>query len=97
VPTYLYFLCDPRDGGIRYVGITNDPKRRYKFHCKSFQRRRLYRYQWIRSLRRAGVAPRMVVQYQFSTRDRARIAEIRMIAALRSRGVRLVNMTCGGE
>ena len=31
----LYFLRDPRDNSVFYVGITNDPQRRYQDHISS--------------------------------------------------------------
>jgi hypothetical protein len=32
---YIYALLDPRDGDIRYIGKTNNPRLRYKQHLKS--------------------------------------------------------------
>ena len=97
IPTYLYFLLDPRDDSVRYVGITSDPARRLKFHRGSFRKRRLHRYQWIRKLKKLGLEPKMEIKYLFASRDRARVAEVRLIAVLKIQGARLVNMTRGGD
>jgi hypothetical protein len=54
---FIYALIDPRDGLVRYIGVTIDPIMRYETHrCSplpSIAR-------WIDELRFLGLVPRMV-------------------------------------
>jgi predicted GIY-YIG superfamily endonuclease len=88
--TSVYVLRDPRDGAVRYVGMSRSPHRRLAGHlrgnsgpwCKA----------WIRSLQRQGLEPSLEIHGTYSSRARASLAETLCIDALRRMGVRLTNL-----
>ena len=58
----IYGLVDPRDGSIRYVGRTVDPRERLYAHCSSSGCASLggsgkARQDWLRELRGLGLRP----------------------------------------
>lgn len=54
----IYALIDPRDGALRYIGITNNPDQRLEEHLSGRGNNPLKR-EWIYELRRIGLAPIM--------------------------------------
>jgi len=54
----LYLLVDGRDDRIRYIGISNDPRRRHKDHCGDTSA--WLKHQWILELRRLHLRPVLV-------------------------------------
>jgi len=54
----IYALIDPRDGSIRYIGITDNPAQRIKEHLRGRGGNPLKR-EWVYELRRLGLAPIM--------------------------------------
>lgn len=56
--TSIYILVDPRNGRVRYVGATENPKEREKAHggLRDGARRR---WKWIEELRRYDMRPSM--------------------------------------
>jgi len=59
----VYFLIDPRDGEIRYVGCTSNLRTRYNAHMAKAQFRRRARTpkaKWIKELFSLGLRPRMI-------------------------------------
>ena len=58
VTVTVYFLCDPRDSRIRYVGACRDPQNNLRKQLFDAKRRRIgYTYDWLRDLRAAGLRP----------------------------------------
>ena len=55
----LYFLVDPRNDEIRYVGLTKNPQRRLSGH--RMERGHPVKRAWIFELARQGLKPRLVV------------------------------------
>ena len=93
--TFLYTLSDPRDGAIRYVGITSQPEYREKRHRKSFTDD--HRGHWVAQLHRENLAPIFQVRTTFKDPAFAADTERRLIGLLRASGYRLVNGTDGGD
>jgi hypothetical protein len=58
--TYIYYLQDPTNGDIRYIGKTTDLKRRLKDHIKRSSKYKFHSATWIKSLSDKGVLPIMV-------------------------------------
>lgn len=58
--TYIYYLQDPTNGDIRYVGKTTDLKRRVKDHIKRSSKYKFHSATWIKSLSDKGVLPIIV-------------------------------------
>lgn len=54
---YIYTLSDPRNGNIRYVGKTNNPKLRLWMHQRETRNTR--KNAWIKSLAPAALSPAM--------------------------------------
>jgi len=59
---YIYGLRDPRDGKIKYVGQTRNPRARYAGHVGVPAGRGLNaKEQWIKDLRDLGTRPELVI------------------------------------
>jgi hypothetical protein len=56
---HVYGLKDPRNGVIRYVGITFDPEQRLRNHLAD--RSNTPKSAWIRQLRTCGFVPDLVI------------------------------------
>ena len=41
---YIYALCDPRDGAVRYVGKSVDPEARLRGHIQESRKTDYYRH-----------------------------------------------------
>lgn len=92
----VYYLLDPRDNAIRYVGIAKDPERRFLGHCAEISS--THKVNWIHEVFRAtGTLPEMVVKCWVQDWQEAQRVEIALIAYLRQRGVALTNTTDGGD
>lgn len=93
---FVYVLEDPRDGEIRYVGVTENPKARYGHHCRLSENigKRAHRARWICSLLELGLKPEMVLLERADDWDEA---ERRWIRNLRAIGCHLVNGNDGGK
>lgn len=94
----IYTLCDPRDGVVRYVGVTHQkPRVRLSGHINLARKgARYHTAAWIRSLLRDNVRPEMCV-IESGTGDNWGDAETKWIAHYRSQGHSLTNLTNGGE
>ena len=54
--SFIYALCDPETGEIRYIGQSVDPGHRFYQHCNPDD---TPKGRWIGSLRRKGLLPEM--------------------------------------
>ena len=93
----IYALSDPRNGDVRYVGWTVNPKRRLRDHLSESRRKDTYRARWIRALSSLGLVPVMTVLEPGVGETTWAEAETRWIAHYRDNGARLTNATDGGE
>lgn len=90
VPVWIYALTDPRTHTIKYIGRTEDLKRRFQVHlaggrsCRAVQR-------WVRELRYADLQPLLEELYVVSAGEDADDAEYQIIRAFRRRGAPLLN------
>lgn len=89
----IYGLAHPETGEIRYVGKARDAKARLLTHMRE-RRRRTPLYDWIESLRRVGLAPRMV---ELASAFDWQAIERAIIAQARADGWRLLNIADGGD
>ena len=94
---YIYVLIDPRTEEIRYIGKTANPRQRYDAHVApgGSQRRNTRKNNWLKNLRNAKLAPKMVLidevdETEWQERERW------WIAYGWSRGWLLTNHTDGG-
>lgn len=90
---YLYTLND-ENNIPRYIGITNNPKRRSQDHLKdkSITPKTL----WIKSMREGGKLPKMVIRKQTESLEEIINLEIKAIAKYKD-VFNLTNSTEGGE
>lgn len=99
--TWIYGLVDPRDGQVRYIGMTTKTlEARLAGHLnESHYRPKLcyHKSHWIRQLVALGLSPGIQLLEEVLVDDDWRTAEIRWIAYGRSQGWPLTNMTDGGE
>ena len=92
----IYALTCPDTGDVRYVGKTEDPKRRLEQHCRlSNNPKGTPRTNWLRALLGSGKEPGMVI-LEYCTPATWEEKESMWIARLREEGVLLKNATSGG-
>lgn len=91
---FIYALCDPCDGKIRYVGITRQAvKKRLAAHLKLARNgAQLHCSCWLRQLLQKGLRPQIMVLEE--TGDATR--EVFWIERCRQEGCHLTNGTSGG-
>lgn len=60
--SYIYGLVDPRNGEIRYIGKTNNPKNRLNAHITESLKSdaQNYRLRWLRKLNKLKLKPLMI-------------------------------------
>ena len=92
---FVYYLRDPRDNELRYVGITKDPADRYYSHCNEAVK--TYKSHWVTSLFSLGLVPVFQIVCIVQDVTEAKRLEIGLIAAFRGKGARLTNLTAGGD
>lgn len=96
---WIYGLCDPETGELRYVGRTDDVKRRLAIHLSAARAPgpRTHCANWIRSLLLQGKEPDVDV-LDFVPAEDAHHMEREYIALWRYLiGDRLTNLTDGGD
>jgi hypothetical protein len=91
----VYYLLDPRDRSVRYVGVSKKPKDRLHQHIRRIHKK-THQIYWVRELQAAGLQPILEVQCIVQDANEAFRIEIALIAILGSRGAKLTNMTSGG-
>jgi hypothetical protein len=92
--TFIYILIDPRDGQVRYVGKTNNTKRRYNHHL--IDNVKSYKSSWVKQLRKIELRPTLEVIDEVPI-DEWVFWEKYWIAQFRAWGFNLTNLSDGGE
>lgn len=94
--TFIYALCDPDTGEVRYVGKADNPHSRYHEHIRdgrmTYSKSR--KVAWIHSLLDVGKTPVLRLIEEVPSK-RWKDAEARWIDYYRSQGRDLVNGNCG--
>jgi hypothetical protein len=93
---YIYALCDPDTEEVRYVGKANEVRIRYSAHLLVKGRPNHHRIHWIQSLLRQGKSPVLQILEEV-TEDTWVERERWWISEMKRQGVRLTNLTDGGE
>ena len=93
--TFIYALCDPRDGIVRYIGKANNPQNRLAQHLKEL-RRKSPLYSWIAKLRKLNTIPQLKILCicnlnKWEEVERNEIAKARLINS------KLLNLADGGN
>lgn len=90
---YIYTLSDNK--GVRYVGQTLNPQRRYNAHCSLLQNNKnTHKDRWIRSLLKKNIKPTLDIVLKTTNPDEE---EVKLIKSLKEKGIKLVNTTEGGK
>jgi hypothetical protein len=73
---HIYHLVDPRDAKVRYVGMTRNPKSRFRSHiAEAHERDNTDKKRWIRELLAAGMQPVLAIVGNAPTELEARAIE----------------------
>lgn len=92
---FIYCLKDPTTGDVRYIGQTNNLKKRLRRHLSDSVESKTHLGNWLRSL--GAQKPLMVVLHEVSEKETWAEEERRYISCARALGLALVNATDGGE
>ena len=63
---YIYYLIDPRNNEVKYIGKTKTPKRRYRQHLKKLDRNATPKNLWLLELFKLKLAPKMIIAQEIS-------------------------------
>lgn len=91
---YIYTLSHPLTNEVRYVGKTDNQRRRLSVHL--CEKEHSHKSSWVRSLLALGLKPKMEVIEQVIESE-WKSAEMFWIETLRFYGCRLTNGTKGGD
>lgn len=92
--TFIYALNCPTTGGIRYVGKSNNPNKRFKQHFLS--RECCHRTNWLKALAVQGLKPVLEILDEVPV-EYWQQWEVAYIEFFREQGCDLVNGNAGGE
>lgn len=94
---YIYTLTDPRTNEIKYVGKTNDIKKRYRNHIQESIKglKKTHKHCWIRSLLNINIKPIIDILEEYDGNDWEWL-EIMWIGIIKSWGFNLTNIGDGG-
>lgn len=93
---FIYVLWS-EDEGIKYVGKTNNPHKRFKEHISNnseIAKKNIFKYMWIKE-RRDKVL--MNVIYETTKEEEVFSKEIEIISFLKEKKVKLLNITTGRD
>jgi hypothetical protein len=94
---YIYTLSDPRDGSVRYVGKTIEPKVRFKHHRTNKTRVRFFNSKldlWLRELQASSIVPIFSIVEECT--DNWQERERHWISEFRDSGQPILNIHPGG-
>lgn len=99
--TYFYYLIDPRDESVKYIGQSKNPKQRLFSHITESKIKNKSYYskknKWIRELSELGLKPVMTVFQEFKgSVHNAHLKEWEIITDHFERGIKLLNGNDGG-
>lgn len=92
---HVYTLSD--ESGVRYVGVSTEPLRRFAEHRKESRTGSTRKARWFRKLLSLNTLPSVRVLCILENREEAFRVEILLISKFRAQGRDLLNLTDGGE
>ena len=90
----IYALIDPRDGKIKYIGKTNNIRKRIREHIRDEENN--LKYAWIKSLKKLKLQPEVLILEETDLGN-DNFWEIFWISQCKAWGFELKNMTNGGD
>lgn len=95
---YIYALIDPLTNMVRYIGRTDDIKRRYSEHLRecNWTKKRSHKSHWISRLLKNNSTP-IIEILEETIFDKSGFWEIHYISLYKSWGFNLINKTSGGD
>lgn len=92
--TFIYILVDPRDDKVRYIGKSNNPKKRLEGHLGD--KKKTHKCNWIKSLTTLNLRP-IIETIDEVLESEWQFWEVHYISLYKSWGFDLTNSTKGGE
>jgi hypothetical protein len=93
--TFIYSLSDDFNN-IRYIGKSNNPKKRFYYHLKCCNRTNTHNNNWIKSLLKMNKLPILSIVDEVPV-DNWQFWEIYWISKLKNEGHNLTNISTGGN
>lgn len=88
----LYKLCDPKTNVIYYIGQTDNPEKRLIHHCSDYVTNNFFLYEWISSLKKKDLKPKMIVLEKTRNKAMADKRECQLIEMYWDEGCPLLNI-----
>jgi predicted GIY-YIG superfamily endonuclease len=88
---FVYELIDPRTNAVGYVGITDNPNRRFLAHLGDTETNHR-KQRWMRQLQSEGLEPRMRILEVLETKEEALEREKHWIQYHIRQGAQLTNI-----
>jgi predicted GIY-YIG superfamily endonuclease len=92
---FVYELVDPRTDAVAYVGITDNPNRRFQAHLSDTETNDGKRM-WVEQLQSEGLEPRMRILEIVETKEEALEREKHLIRHYTRLGEQLTNISHHG-
>lgn len=96
IVTYIYYLKDPIDNKIKYIGKSDDPINRLKDHIKKHSYKKTFKNNWIKKLLDKNLKPLMEVIDVIPFNEWS-FWEKYWISQFKTWGFSLYNLTDGGD
>lgn len=97
-PIFIYELIDPRDNLPKYIGKTNNIKRRYTEHTSKHNlNTKTIKNNWIKKLIKLNLKPKIRIINIAKNNEIANTIEIQKIKEYKVLGFKLKNGTIGGD
>ena len=93
--TFIYILQNPVTLETKYIGKSNNPKKRFSYHCSVGYKSNNKTGNWLKSLKKLNLKPLMTIIDE--TEDNWQDLESYWISQFRTWGFNLTNHTNGGE
>ena len=93
--TFIYILQNPVTLETKYIGKSNNPKKRFSHHCSVGYKSNNKTGNWLKSLKKLNLKPLMTIIDE--TEDNWQDLESYWISQFRTWGFNLTNHTNGGE
>lgn len=94
--TYIYTLNDPITHEVRYVGKSNNPRRRYYGHLRGDKTATTHKINWVQALLHCGLKPELFIVNKVPVNE-WKYWERYFIEYFKHLGNDIINHTLGGD